>query len=198
MIQRGFAIAVLAIASGCGGSVVFSEEGSGGTTTSNGTTKSSTSPSTTQMGSTSVGVPTQCSGLPFGQCVSNPACAPIFDDACCPSCSPGPCADCVNWEFLDCLPREIACNGDFECGFAGEYVCKGAVPNCLGFCDGTMGCEPALCPPNGPPCNGCASIVPGVCTAQCAMPPPPCPPGFVPASDGFCWTGQCIEEGICL
>ena len=196
--------AALALASaGCGGLVVFEQEGGGGAggSTTNGPSSGPTGPSTTSVSSTNsspTGTPAQCAGLTFGACVSEPACAPIFDDACCPSCSPGPCADCVDWQFLDCLPREIACEGRFECGFAGDYVCKGTVPNCLGFCDGTIGCEPAVCAPNGPPCPGCVPIVAGVCTAECDVPPPACPAGTVPASDGFCWTGQCIDAAICL
>ena len=68
---------------------------------------------------------------------------------------------------------------------------------CSGFCDGTMGCEPGVCALGGPPCQACVPIVPGVCGSQCDSPPPPCPPGFVPASDGFCWTGFCIEGPLC-
>lgn len=205
MSARSRALAALgglaALAIGCGGLVVFEESGGGGAggSTSKGPTSGPSGPTTasTTTSSSPTGTPVQCSGLTFGECVSNPACAPIFDDACCPMCSPGPCADCSDWEFLQCLPRDIVCEGRFECGFAGEYVCKGTLPNCLGFCDGTMGCEPAICALDGPPCPGCAPIVDGVCTATCDEPPPPCPDGFVPASDGTCWTGQCIDASIC-
>ncbi len=193
-------VVVCVVAAACGGSVVFTEDddGAGGSATTSATSSKSVSASTSKSGSgSSSSGATACGELSFGECVSNPACAPIFDDSCCPQCSPGPCADCVDWDFIKCLPRNAACNGDFDCGFVGEYVCQNTFPNCSGFCEGTMGCEPGVCSLGGPQCQACVPIVPGVCGSQCDSPPPPCPPGFVPASDGFCWTGLCIDGAVC-
>lgn len=195
--------AVLALAVGlvaaaaCGGKVVFVEdEGAGGSgTTSTSKATGATTKATTSSAPSTMTTPFVCENLSFGECVTAPGCAPIFDDACCPQCSPGMCADCVNWEFIGCLDRDAACNGNFDCGFAGQYVCQGSVPNCNWFCEGTMGCEPAIC--GSSPCPGCQAIIANVCDAVCDVPAPPCPPGFVAASDGVCWTGMCIDQVIC-
>jgi hypothetical protein len=186
----------------CGGQVVFVEDddGAGGSGTTTTTSKSATATkSTTGTGfTTATGTSAQCAGLPFGHCITSPACAPIFDDLCCPSCDPGPCLDCVDWGFVGCMDRESVCAGNIQCGFAGDYICQGTQPSCRGFCDGTIGCEHAVCPQNGPPCDVCIPILPGICDSSCDEPPPSCPAGFVGATDGFCWTGLCIPESFCF
>jgi hypothetical protein len=201
-VTRRTALAVAGIVSAlvvpaCGGLVVFVEDDGGqGGSTSTGTGASST------KATTGVTTPVNCHDHAFGPCVSNPACAPVFDDACCPSCGPGPCSDCVDWEFIACMDRDVVCEGRFECGFAGEYVCQGSVPDCFApgqGCPATIGCEPALwaeCPPGQCP-PACVAIVAGACNASCDVPAPPCPPGMAPHSDGSCWTGMCIDAGIC-
>jgi hypothetical protein len=192
------ALAVGVVAAGaCGGKVVFVEDDGAGGSGTTGTSKATggTTKGTTASAPSTMTTPFVCENLSFGECVTAPGCAPIFDDACCPVCSPGTCGDCVNWEFIGCMDRGVACKGEFDCGFVGEYICQGVTPNCNGFCEGTMGCEPAICASS--PCPGCQAIVPNVCTAVCDVPPPPCPPGFVAASDGVCWTGMCIDQFIC-
>ena len=197
----GATAALAALVAACGGKVVFIEDGEGqggdGATSSNGGTPIPDGPGPMTVGpTTSTGTTTSCAELGYTECLGDAECVPLFDDLCCPTCNPGECMDCVDWRFVQCMPRDIGCDGRVECGEPDRNVCEGVAPRCdLDFCDGVIGCAAQVCPDFE--CFECAPVIAGMCDASCDAPLPLCPPGWVPASDGFCWTGLCVEENVC-
>ncbi len=211
----GLGLAVgLALLFSCGGTALVDPGvgGAGGngstmsTSSSGSSSGSSTSSSSSSSTSSSGGQP--CEGLPEAACIAAyPSCAPLYDDSCCPTCDPGPCADCIAFAFHSCVQAETVCvTGKPSCGVVPEWACSGAAASCGwdGPCQATPGCVQGQCSPMmGCPCIpeqdcSCRAVTAKSCvTPDCDAPPPPCPPGFVAESDGFCYTDWCIPVSVC-
>ncbi|MBK8257751.1 MAG: M36 family metallopeptidase [Polyangiaceae bacterium] len=150
-----------------------------------------------------------CAGLPEIACLGAfPECVPVYDDLCCASCDPaGGCADCFEIRFDHCEPLNQACNNGPECGLVPEWACNGKDAGCdidpgasQTPCASEAGCVPAYCPTDGE-CDVdpiCHPVKAGMCVVQCDAIPPSCPAGTFPESDGFCHTGRCIPESLCV
>lgn len=225
MIALGFLGACggnVAVSSGGNGGEGGTGAESGGTTTTTGTTTGNTGGNTGGTGGNTGGTGGGTGGntggtggegggcAPYGllDCVAAfPTCVPVYDDKCCPNCSPGGCADCINYQFHHCASWQAACAGDppQDCGYAPEWACNGQEPSCETIgggvepCSAQPGCVPAYCneAADCPVAYQCHPVKSNMCNAICASAPPPCPPGTVAETDGFCLTGWCIEQKLC-
>lgn len=121
----------------------------------------------------------------------------------------GGCADCVNLQFHHCAAFGGACgDGPAPCGSAPSWACAGEEAPCanvdpggsLSPCASVAGCVPAYCATDAdcttdPVCHPATA---GSCTTECDAIPPPCPDGTYPESDGFCYTGFCVPQDLCV
>jgi hypothetical protein len=207
--------AVLAFAGllGCGGNVTIGDGGGGaggGTTTGSGgnTTTTGTGGGTTTT--TITGTPTPCETLDHISCLNAyPSCVPVYDDKCCPTCDMGGCADCINIQFHHCAPYTEQCTGaPTICGNTPGWACDGKQADCnidpggsTAPCATVPGCLPTYCSLTLESCPGdpvCHPATKGTCLNQCNSPPPPCPNGTYPESDGLCYTGYCVPQDVCV
>lgn len=119
----------------------------------------------------------------------------------------GNCANCIQIQFHHCAPFESACVSKPPCGDAPEWACNGKQANCEidpgGSsipCATKAGCIPAYCPVNAdcPVDPVCHPVTAGLCTNECDAIPPDCAPGTYAENDGFCYTGFCIPQELCV
>lgn len=217
------AVAVLVFSgiTGCGGNVFVGSGGngggggnggsgvSGGTTGSGATTGSGGD--TTTITTSPTGTMLFCESADHISCLqAYPNCVPVYDDQCCPTCDPmGGCADCIDIQFHHCAPAADQCAGaPSKCGQTPDWACNGGQANCnidpggsKSPCATVAGCLPVYCSLNLESCPGepiCHPATKGTCTTMCDSVPPPCPMGTYAESDGFCYTGYCVPENVCV
>jgi hypothetical protein len=220
------ALSAVGFLGACGGNVNVGSGGNGNGGAGGGGEGGGTSSISTSAGGTSSvsvgggqssssssmgGGPSSCDGLQQIACLgAYPSCVPVYDDECCPICDPtGGCADCINIQFHHCAPLNSECAGKPpSCGQVPEWACSGGAAACANVdpggsktpCATVAGCIPAYCPTNkdcttDPVCHAATK---DACITQCDAVPPPCPAGTYAESDGFCYTGYCIPENLCV
>jgi hypothetical protein len=184
--------------------------GTGGTTTGTGGTGGTTTGTggTGAVGGFGTGGSAMCGALNEVGCLgAYPDCVPVYDDKCCPSCDGiGACADCVDLTFHHCAPKSDGCGGTLTCGFTPDWACQGGKADCEVDpggsptpCHKVAGCTAGYCPTNAD-CKTdpvCTPVTKDICINACDAIPPPCAPGLIAESNGFCYTGLCVAESLC-